>query len=323
MPYAYQGWAPHTATAHAVFKAGFSYDPQQDIIYSKMDAWQYQVGFTWSYDVASPHLRMILDCEPFYFTYGGKKWMIELWKGQYGLETGAEIGVYTCVDTGVSGVERQTMYGCASKQEYHWLKLKFVLKRTNGGPPLTLHRGPEHHWWLTGFKWGEFTERTSDLTMDVAIEFQHDEMRRQFVNAATKLGYYPATTGRTVTFQFIKPKTPQPASRAGREQQMQSGNKVLVDKYRVLKRQLGLSSNDPNGFDFRQAVEVARPVAVQTVRKVVEPVVRKGFEKVQKAAEKVADRGRQIVPDHHKEKAVLQDIFAAFHNKVWKTSHRV
>jgi hypothetical protein len=87
-------WQPATNLAKAVYAAGFLYDPRKDIIYSRSDACQRKVGFTWSYDVASPYLRMIIDCETFYFIYGGKAWLIELWKGQYGLETGAEIGVY-------------------------------------------------------------------------------------------------------------------------------------------------------------------------------------------------------------------------------------
>ena len=40
-------------------------------------------------------MGMIIDCEPVRFYYGGKKWLIELWKGQYGMTTGCEIGVYT------------------------------------------------------------------------------------------------------------------------------------------------------------------------------------------------------------------------------------
>ena len=37
---------------------------------------------------------MIMDCEPVEFSYGGKRWLIELWKGQYGITTGGEIGIY-------------------------------------------------------------------------------------------------------------------------------------------------------------------------------------------------------------------------------------
>src|SRR4051794_9572622 len=92
-------WAPSSVTAKAVVAAGFDFDPVGDIIYSRMDALQRKAGYCWNYDRAAPLFDMIIDCEPIYFKYGGAKWMIELWKGQYGIMTGAEIGVYKAPGT--------------------------------------------------------------------------------------------------------------------------------------------------------------------------------------------------------------------------------
>ena len=67
----------------------------QDIIFSRMNAWQRDFGYAYVYDFVAPAtINAIIDCEPFFFRYNNKDWMIELWKGQYGFETGAEIGVY-------------------------------------------------------------------------------------------------------------------------------------------------------------------------------------------------------------------------------------
>ena len=88
-------WTPTSALAHAVYAAGFEYDPAQDIIYSRMDPLQRSFGYAYGYDVAALAMSADIDCEPIFFDYDGKHWMIELWKGQYGLETGCEIGVYT------------------------------------------------------------------------------------------------------------------------------------------------------------------------------------------------------------------------------------
>jgi hypothetical protein len=60
-----------------------------------MDALQRNFGYAYGYDFAALGMSFILDCEPIFFDYDGKHWMIELWKGQYGLESGCEIGVYT------------------------------------------------------------------------------------------------------------------------------------------------------------------------------------------------------------------------------------
>lgn len=73
---------------------GFAYDPSQDLFYSLMDCWQRNFGYCRLYDEATATFSMIIDCEPIYFRYGGKKWLIEFWKGQYGMTTGGEIGIY-------------------------------------------------------------------------------------------------------------------------------------------------------------------------------------------------------------------------------------
>jgi len=316
-----KGWAPHTATARAVAAAGFFYDPAQDIIYSRMDAWQRAVGFNWVYDLAAAGMSMIIDCETIYFTSGGKRWLIELWKGQYGLETGCEIGVYNHVNAHrPNGSDRGAHYLSASNVDIAQLTLSFTLKRHG---KVLFRRGPEHHWWLTGFKWGVFTEHTSDLTMDVVIEFHpllpflptSDDMRLAFVAALKKLGYRPATMGRRVSFQFTAAKTPPPSTRTRNEQSVQTHNAVLVDKYNALKADLGLRSNDPNGFHFPEAAAVVRPV----VRPLVGQVVKKIGEKV---GEKIDANRKRLEHDAARHQREAHDVFACFHHKVWRSAHR-
>ena len=43
-----------------------------------------------AYDKTAPYFNMVFDCEPVYFDYNGRTWLIEFWKGQYGINTGAE-----------------------------------------------------------------------------------------------------------------------------------------------------------------------------------------------------------------------------------------
>jgi len=304
-----------------VAAAGFFYDPGQDIIYSRMDAWQRAVGFNWGYDVAAPAMHMIIDCETIYFPANGKMWLIELWKGQYGLETGCEIGVYNNLNPHTpNGSERGDHYFSASNLDIAQLKLSFTLKRR--GAEL-IKRGPQSHWWLTGFKWGVFTEETTDLTMDVVIEFQpllpvlptSDDMRLAFVAALKKLGYSPTTVGRHVSFQFIRAKSSQPSTRIANEESVQEHNKWLVEKYNALKAELRLSSNDPNGFIFS---EVA-PVVHKVVRPLVRPVVKNVVGKV---GEKVAAAKQRIEHDLGKKPPAPGEIFAFFHNKVWRGGNR-
>jgi hypothetical protein len=65
-------WTPTSALAHAVYAAGFVYDPAQDIIVSRMDALQRNFGCAFGYDEAAIGMNAVIDCEPIFFDYGGK-----------------------------------------------------------------------------------------------------------------------------------------------------------------------------------------------------------------------------------------------------------
>ena len=62
---------------------------------------------------------MIIDCEPIYFRYKGKKWLIEFWKGQYGMTTGGEVGIYytTGPDLNIPGLFNGTFYKCVNDED--------------------------------------------------------------------------------------------------------------------------------------------------------------------------------------------------------------
>jgi len=74
--------------------AGFAYPPEKDIFYSTKNAWQKNFGYTRLYDILAPIFRIIIDTEPIKFNYNNKNWLITFWKGQYGIVTGAKIGIY-------------------------------------------------------------------------------------------------------------------------------------------------------------------------------------------------------------------------------------
>ena len=73
---------------------GFLYEPGQDIFVSRRNAWQRKEGYEALFDNLAPNFNMIMDVFPVYFDYRDKTWLIEFWKGQYGINTGAEVGVY-------------------------------------------------------------------------------------------------------------------------------------------------------------------------------------------------------------------------------------
>jgi hypothetical protein len=246
-----QRWIPISETAKAVYMAGFQYDPDQDIISSRMDAWQRKFGYAYAYDLAAPvTISAVIDCEPFFFRYNKIDWMIELWKGQYGLETGGEIGVYRSGRTRIildstlgnrlHDPGNSKFFDCV--KDHECLMMSFTLKR-NGVPLFS--RGPEISWWLTGFKWGVLS-KPGELVMDLCIRMPEPMMREAFVNAVKGAGYQNIEIdGDSVSFTFDKPKTIQPRSDPKFKSFVDSAqalNSNIVANYQDLQ----LENNDPN-----------------------------------------------------------------------------
>jgi hypothetical protein len=248
-------WTPTSALAHAVYTAGFLYDPAQDIIYSRMDALQRKFGYAYGYDAAALGMSAVLDCEPIFFDYDGKHWMIELWKGQYGLESGCEIGVYTrpigstgpayaLLDAtvgrrpGDDAPSHNLFYDCAADAD----RLQLSARLHRDGEVL-FTRGPEVHWWLTGFKWGVLSD-SSQLSVDVAITLKDDAMCDAFMAAIAGRPYPDLKVdGTTVSFTFDQAyAVPQPPRPAPVLAAVEAANREIVTTYDGL----GFPNNDPN-----------------------------------------------------------------------------
>src|SRR5471030_2204142 len=184
--------------------AGYGYDPEQDIFYCNMDAWQRNMGYSRLYDEATAPLGMIVDCEPIYFKYGGKRWLVELWKGQYDLNTGCEVGLYTTEEPvlDIPEVFKYIFYNCVSNEDL--LPMSFSLKK-NGK---IIFSRDDKHWWLSGFKLGEFSE-PSELTMDLKITLKDEVMLEAFIEGLKNAGYSEdeiIINGNTVGLVFDKPR---------------------------------------------------------------------------------------------------------------------
>lgn len=222
-----------------VEEAGYSYDPEQDIFYSNMDPWQRKMGYCRLYDEASAPLNMIIDCEPVYFEYSGKRWMIEFWKGQYAMTAGAEMGIYTSEspDLEIPGVFNGTFYNCAGDEDLLYMSYYLI----KNGELLFKRKGK--HWWLTGFKLGEFAE-PSELTMRLKIVLKDTAMRDAFLDGLRRAGYSEKellVDGNIVRIIFDKPHTPQPLTRIPETDWIiQRKNEFLCSKYQEITGQYDL-----------------------------------------------------------------------------------
>lgn len=161
-----------------ILAAGFRYDRQQQIFYSETQSWQRNFGFTPLYDAGAALVGMYYDTMRLKFTYGDYDWMFQLWKGRYGITTGGEIGIYykpAGTDT--------SMYACVPDDKT--VTMSFALYRGND---LYMTRGPEPHWWLTGFKLFDMIA-PQELTMHATFFMSNSEMADLLEESLTDLGF--------------------------------------------------------------------------------------------------------------------------------------
>ena len=220
----------------SINQAGFDYDKEQGIFYSMIDAWQYDYGYCRFYDEFSAPLSIIFDCEPIYFNYNNKRWLIEFWKGQYGICTGAEVGVYASEKT----IYNETMnsenifYDKISPKEF--LDISIVVKK-NGQ---VIFKRKDKHWWLTGFILGEFSE-PYELSVDINITLINEEMRNSFIQGLNYAGYdnkQIKIKENSVSICFDKPKTEQPYTNIKLlNNMMQRKNEDLCNVYNNITKQ--------------------------------------------------------------------------------------
>lgn len=155
---------------------GYRYDKKQDIVSTHNLAWQRRAGYTGLFDRTALHFHMVFDALPVYFDYQGRTWLIELWKGQYGINTGAEIGIYHA-DRILSRNEFDTVRFQAVADADR-LPVSFTLLYENQ-PLATVS---DTAWWLTAFLVGTYSS-PGQLSMDCVLHFPDFEMLCRFTDS--------------------------------------------------------------------------------------------------------------------------------------------
>ena len=183
---------PSTAAKVLEF-AGFQYDPVQGIYFSTINPLQRNFGFNPLYDRAAPYIGMIYLTKRIFFTCDNRDWMIQIWKGQYGITVGAEIGIYN------KPVDRQSEhYDCVGDEDM--VEMAMLVYKND---ELYFSRGPEKHWWLTGFKLLDVTTLV-DLRLSMIITFDAPGMGEAFENSLKALDDEEIKWDRVLNTFFIE-----------------------------------------------------------------------------------------------------------------------
>ncbi|MCI8327603.1 MAG: DUF4474 domain-containing protein [Lachnospiraceae bacterium] len=178
-----------------LFPFGYTYIKSQDIFSSSLDAWQKRFGYTAFYDHSASHFHMVFDALPVYFDYAGHTWLIEFWKGQYGINAGCEIGIYRSEHLLSKEEYSSELFHAVEEEEM--LPLSFQLSHNH----LLLAGLNKVHWWLTAFCTGHFAN-PKDLEMDISITFPNACMASAFTVALEAMGYDVSVCGLKVCFTF-------------------------------------------------------------------------------------------------------------------------
>lgn len=178
--------------------AGYKYHPDGYYYTDDKDCWQKNAGYNEIYDKLAPAAGMPIDQIRIHFDYGGKEWMIQFWKGQYGwLFVGAEIGVYTA-PLGTYSTEAGAVnhFNCADEED--WLKIQldcYFSENDDGHYKKIFTREYDYYWWATGFVPGQLTNYTipkTELKTKNRITFKSTAMADAFVQELRNCGFVRA-----------------------------------------------------------------------------------------------------------------------------------
>lgn len=197
------GLVPNAITNQQL--AGYRYEPNGNFYYTDdKDCWQKNAGYNEVYDNMAPMAGMFIDQIRIRFTYGGKDWMVQFWKGQYGfLLVGAEIGLYTAPSGKYTGsIGDVNHYDCAAQEDWLYMQLDCYFAKNNSGKYEKVFTRPyDKYWWPTGFVKGQLTDYInplSELKLKGRITFKSKEMADLFVLGLKECGFARASSNTTL-----------------------------------------------------------------------------------------------------------------------------
>ncbi|MBQ7595902.1 MAG: DUF4474 domain-containing protein, partial [Clostridia bacterium] len=169
---------------------GFNVDTNDYTVFAVTNPWQRNFGFCLFYDFMANATKLYdYDEKRITFTYSGKDWLFEIWKGIYHqVGVGAELGMYNRP----AGITKTSFYNCAKDEDMMVMSLELFQ-----GSRLVFSRKPQLHWWLVGFCIEDRIYDAEYLTVKGTIDLPDEDMAVLFEDKARSLGI---TVNRDGTF---------------------------------------------------------------------------------------------------------------------------
>lgn len=174
---------------------GYQYSYIDDYYYTNdKDCWQVDFGFGPIYDLVAPYVLLEYDYVRVFFTYEGKDWMVQLWKGQYGLLFyGSEMGVYNKAHSD-SEDNLFTFYNCPGEEDWLGMEMTMYHQDLSGEYKREFTREYDKYWWCTGFKGGQLRQQepADEIRMTGRITMKDEEMTKLFIEGLKECGFKQA-----------------------------------------------------------------------------------------------------------------------------------
>lgn len=151
---------------------GFNFNIAEMTMYATVGCWMRNFGFCLFYDVAASTMPYFFNYNTrrFKFDYDGREWMIQIWKGNYIITNGAEVGLYSR-DAEKSG----TYYDSATDEQMLEMSMQVY-----AGDKLLVNKPLQKHWWINGFNLSGRMYLPSTLTLKFSIVMPDEEMLQAF-----------------------------------------------------------------------------------------------------------------------------------------------
>ncbi len=167
-----------------MMRIGFNTNAYEQLVYAPMYCWMRDFGFCIEYDFLCYLLPVYrYNTRRFKFDYAGKEWMVQIWKGNYLITNGGEVGMYNR-EAGSFG----SFYNVITDEE----RVNMTLQISHGDEML-VNIGETTHWWVNGFKLANRLYSPRSLDMKFSLELYDEEMVKAFCEAVDKNIHHDVT----------------------------------------------------------------------------------------------------------------------------------
>ncbi len=162
-----------------MFGSGFNFSLNEALTYATVNCWMRNFGFCVFYDIAANSMPLLFNYNTrrFHFDYNGLEWMIQIWKGNYVVANGGEVGLYNRDPDN----KFATFYNCANDEQMLEMSLQIY-----AGDKLLVNQEPQMHWWINGFNLSKTMYLPASLTMKFSIKMADEEMLKAFCESIDK-----------------------------------------------------------------------------------------------------------------------------------------